>query len=769
MKKILLGIATIICGFTLTASNVLVTNTNDSGTGSLRTAMQTTVQNGDTIRFSPSLISNGSDTITFLTPIYTGKDITVVGLYNSTDTLFLSGGTTQQLFYISHYNSSAINKSLTLDSVVMIDGSATRGGHMYFAGNDLTIKNSVFRNGQKSIGTALEGGSIAITDMSVGASDLTILNSKFYNNKAQTGGAIFSRSVQTVTITNSQLYNNEGTTHGGGIVIFDPANVTVLNATFNDNTTAGNGGGLYCTRFSTGYSPVVNLNITSSSFYDNTANSGAGIQVLNVTPTVNIKTSTFNYNIAAAGGGGIDVRWDGNNNSATHVTIENSTITRNYNTSTYFLGSGIFIENSYYQTNEFLTLKGSIIADNGTNSTGRNIRFSGTINNGGSGLTSNGHNLLGEPSIPLSTFHPTDVASVSGAQLNLGVIQNNGGLTPTRLPGTGSIAINKGDTLDVMDAQNGAITDGFRDAGAAEYRCIIRTSIAPNACVSYASPSGNYTWTTSGMYTDTISGNGCDTIYSVNLSINNTTVTLNETTCGSYTSPNGKIWTASGTYLDTITNASGCDSLMTFNLIINQSSTSSLSRISCGNYISPSGKTITTSGIIADTITNTNGCDSIMSINVTVLNINNTVTVNSISLNANESGAAYKWLDCLNSFAPISGEISQTFTPLINGSYAVEITKNGCTDTSTCNNITAVGINEADLKDNFDLYPNPTNGTLIIKTEYDINSIEVLSLMGKVVYSSNSTNFSIENLSAGTYIVRVLTDKGEISKLVVKN
>lgn len=769
MKKILLGIATIICGFTLTASTVLVTNTNDSGTGSLRTAMQTTVQNGDTIRFSPSLITSGSDTITCLTPIYTRKDITIIGQYNNTDTLFISGGTTQQLFYISHYSSSAINKSLTLDSVVMIDGSATRGGHMYFAGNDLTIKNSVFRNGQKSIGTALEGGSIAITDMSGGASDLTIENSKFYNNKAQTGGAIFSRSVQTVTITNSQLYNNEGTTHGGGIVIFDPANVTVLNSTFNDNLTAGNGGGLYCTRFSTGYSPVVNLNITSSSFYDNTANSGAGIQVLNVTPTVNIKTSTFNYNIAAAGGGGIDVRFDGNNNSTTNVTIENSTITKNYNTSTYFLGSGIFIENSYYQTNEFLTLKGSIIADNGNNSTGRNIRFSGTINNGGSGLTSNGHNLLGEPSIPLSTLHPTDVVSVTAAQVNLGLIQDNGGLTPTRLPGAGSIAINKGDTLDVTAAQNGAITDGFRDAGAAEYRCIIRTSISPSTCASYVSPSGNYTWTTNGIYTDTTSGNGCDTIHTINLLVNTSTAVLNETTCGSYTSPNGKIWTASGTYLDTITNASGCDSLMTFNLIINQSSTSSLSRISCGSYISPSGKTITTSGIIADTITNTKGCDSVMSINVTVLNINNTVTVNSISLNANESGAAYKWLDCLNGFAPISGETSQTFTPVTNGSFAVEITKNGCVDTSACNNISTVGINESDLENNFSLYPNPTKGTLIIKTKNNINSIQVLSLLGQVVFSTNSPIFSIEDLKSGTYIVRILTNKGEVSKLVVKN
>ena len=870
MKNIILGLSALIFSYTATAATILVTNTNDSGAGSLRTAMQSTAQNGDIIRFAPSLISSGSATITFLTPMYTRKDITIVGLYNSTDTLFLSGGTTQQLFYINHLSSTGVSKSLTLDSLVMIDASATRGGHIYFTGNDLTIKNSIFRNGQKSSGTTLEGGSISITDMSGGVSDLTILNSKFYNNKAQTGGAIFSRSIQTVTITNSQFYSNEGTTHGGGIVIFDPSNVTVLNSTFNDNTTAGNGGGLYCTRFSTGYSPVVNLNVTSSSFYDNTANSGAGIQVLNVTPTVNIKTSTFNYNIAAAGGGGIDVGWDGNNSSTTNVTIENSTITKNYNTSAYNLGSGIYIENSYYQTNEFLTLKGSIIADNGTNAAGRNIRFDGAYNNGGSGFTSNGHNLLGEPSIPLSTFHPTDVASVSGAQLNLGLIQDNGGFTPTRLPGIGSIAINKGDTLDLSAAQNGPITDGFRDAGAAEFVCIIQQSISPSACASYISPSGNYTWTTNGTYADTTTGNGCDTIFTINLSINNSTATFNQTACDSYTSPSGKIWTTSNTYLDTIANAVGCDSVMTINLTINQTTSDfitlttcnsytspsgkiwTLSSIyndtipnsngcdsvitfnltvnqptassinsnacrsytspsgkiwtvsnvyndtiansagcdsiitinltmyesyasftvnSCGDYTSPSGKVITTSGVIMDTIMNYAFCDSVMTITVSVTNNSNVINVNGITLSAAENGATYKWLDCSNSFAFINGETSQSYTPSANGSYAVEITKNSCVDTSACTQIASVGIAEKS-KISIYIYPNPTSSILNIDPKGErILSLKVFTVSGQLINSKiNGTNkVDVSQYKSGLYILQIETQNGiALSRFIKK-
>jgi hypothetical protein len=66
------------------------------------------------------------------------------------------------------------------------------------------------------------------------------------------------------------------------------------------------------------------------------------------------------------------------------------------------------------------------------------------------------------------------------------------------------------------------------------------------------------------------------------------------------------------------------------------------------------------------------------------LTINNAVTQVGSLLTADQSGATYQWLDCDNNYAVINGETNQSYTPAITGNYAVEVTLNGCVDTSTC-------------------------------------------------------------------------------------
>ncbi len=59
------------------------------------------------------------------------------------------------------------------------------------------------------------------------------------------------------------------------------------------------------------------------------------------------------------------------------------------------------------------------------------------------------------------------------------------------------------------------------------------TNLIVNACESYISPSGNYTWTNSGTYTDIIPNTeGCDSVISINLTVNSvdTSVTVNPPT-----------------------------------------------------------------------------------------------------------------------------------------------------------------------------------------------------------------------------------------------
>lgn len=62
----------------------------------------------------------------------------------------------------------------------------------------------------------------------------------------------------------------------------------------------------------------------------------------------------------------------------------------------------------------------------------------------------------------------------------------------------------------------------------------------------------------------------------------------------------------------------------------------------------------------------------------------NTLTVTSSTLTANQTGATYQWVDCDNANSPISGETGQSFTPTIEGNYAVEITEGTCVYMSSC-------------------------------------------------------------------------------------
>src|SRR5690554_8114183 len=47
------------------------------------------------------------------------------------------------------------------------------------------------------------------------------------------------------------------------------------------------------------------------------------------------------------------------------------------------------------------------------------------------------------------------------------------------------------------------------------------------------------------------------------------------------------------------------------------------------------------------------------------------------TITANASGGTYQWIDC-NSGLPITGETNQSFTPTMNGDFAVIISANGC-------------------------------------------------------------------------------------------
>lgn len=175
-----------------------------------------------------------------------------------------------------------------------------------------------------------------------------------------------------------------------------------------------------------------------------------------------------------------------------------------------------------------------------------------------------------------------------------------------------------------------------------------------------------------------------------------------------------------------------------FKTYVNVNTYATLDVSKCDEYTSPSGNyTWTTSGTYLDTIPNTMGGDSVITVNLTINTVDVSVTNTYPSLTANATGATYQWLDCKNGMAPIAGETAQSFTPTGGGQFAVLVTQSGCSDTSVCETISAVGYAEKDLQGMIAVYPNPTTGKLSIDFgTTSISCLRLVSLTGQLIWET---------------------------------
>ena len=193
----------------------------------------------------------------------------------------------------------------------------------------------------------------------------------------------------------------------------------------------------------------------------------------------------------------------------------------------------------------------------------------------------------------------------------------------------------------------------------------------------------------------------------------------------------------------------------------------------CFSYTSPSGThTWTTSNTYTDVIPNAAGCDSIITINLTINTVDTSVTTSGSTLTSNETGATYQWLNCTG-FSAINNETNFSFTPTSDGNYAVEVTKNGCTDTSSCRNVITLGVEDL-LEDVVSFYPNPAREqfTMEFGKVYPSALIEITDLVGKLVYTdkindSNSVTVKLKE-PAGFYIVSITANENKKSFKLLK-
>ncbi|MCB9195084.1 MAG: T9SS type A sorting domain-containing protein [Flavobacteriales bacterium] len=201
---------------------------------------------------------------------------------------------------------------------------------------------------------------------------------------------------------------------------------------------------------------------------------------------------------------------------------------------------------------------------------------------------------------------------------------------------------------------------------------------------------------------------------------------------------------------------------------VNECGAYELPALTSGDYYTATnagGSMLTAGSLVTSTATlfvyAANGtCTDENSFDVTIVDLpNNAVTQNAETLTADLSGAQYKWLDCDDNHSVISGETSQSFTAVSNGNYAVEITMNGCADTSACYVIASTDVAYVNGSE-ISVYPNPSNGMINVNfSEVIEGEIKVYDAVGRLVINLPITKLNAQiNLAdqkEGIYFVVV--------------
>lgn len=187
----------------------------------------------------------------------------------------------------------------------------------------------------------------------------------------------------------------------------------------------------------------------------------------------------------------------------------------------------------------------------------------------------------------------------------------------------------------------------------------------------------------------------------------------------------------------------------------------------CGGSVVGTGTTFTATAPGLYFVRGAGGCvvgGSCRQVNVTETNVNTSVYLSGSTISAIQGNAQYQWLDCDNGNNPIAGETNPTYSPIVNGNYAVQITYLGCVDTSACFNYTSAGINE---HFNFDVavYPNPTSGLIHVDfdTEKAIDHLTVTDITGRLISTkeslvAQSIELDLTQEASGVYFLNVTID-----------
>jgi hypothetical protein len=449
----------------------VVTNTNDSGPGSLRQAIQDT-SSGGAITFEPSL---AGQTIHLASELVVTKSVTFDGS-NLTPPIKVSGDTDSDGYgdvllmtvnpsataiikkiifefgnYSTYQSAGGINNfgNLTIQDSGFENNHGSIGGAVFNGINATAmIENSFFNQNVAETANGGEGGGGGIGNLG----DLTISSSQFFENFAvEGGGAIANAQNGSTTITNSVFTLNSAGLEGGG-AIYNIDNVIIISdSTFDSNTSTSDGGAIYNAIDGT-------TTLSNVAFTGNVAAHGGGIANLSVLTLTN---GTLSNNSADWGGGIANLGT---------LTITNSNLSSN---STFILGAGGGIMN--FDTG-ILTVEDSSISNNSADNGGGIFNFN-IANITNSTISGNSASTNGGGISTWFSLNLTNSTVVGNNAETGGGVFNLGTLTTTNVTFSENSAATGGGVY------NSFVTPGF--AGAFNYsNTIIANSTSGADCYS---------------------------------------------------------------------------------------------------------------------------------------------------------------------------------------------------------------------------------------------------------------------------------------------
>ena len=176
-------------------------------------------------------------------------------------------------------------------------------------------------------------------------------------------------------------------------------------------------------------------------------------------------------------------------------------------------------------------------------------------------------------------------------------------------------------------------------------------------------------------------------------------------------------------------------------------------------------------GTYTTLFTNSNGCDSFVTTTVALLAVAPLVTASGSFLTAS-GGVQFQWIDC-NTGQPITGATNAAYTAVQNGSYGVQVTDaNGCSAQSECADVSLDGVNAMSPVE-FDVYPNPSSGTVHFELRFHHGVLTVYNALGQTIDTRivNNADVTLTGLPQGLLTFRFVSTAGasQQGKLAVQN